>query len=616
MFILLSFILAEILFFSSSLQAQPTESLNIIVGSEFTIENGGSNIRQFPFLSVSGNDVFVSFSQHVDSYVKHPTDGIVISTYDSSSQPTIIQNPDFYLTSLIKLNSGTLFGLSYISYWIDARHATAQYTKSTDNGVNWIQHTGTVTFSQDIRNLDLSGWSTFVFHRSILEMPDGSIQGIMYGKYDSDDRYRSIWVKSTDSGVNWTVVSTIACNESMGGGGNGYEFCEPVVVRCADSSLLCIMRVLYKLPLYQSRSIDNGVTWSKPVVLPGIDTASTYNSVDPDLCLMSNGILVLSYGRPNCRMLFSLDGNGNKWEYLTSTYATKSSGYTGIREIAPNRLMLIGDKGANGQSPSSYVIWGKYIDVKRTSDEIIPVTGITVTPDTASIAPGADLTLSATVTPANATDKSYEWSSSSDTIATINSSGKVTGVKAGTCKIFATATVGSKTISCAINVSVFVTCITISPAKINIDVGMDTMLRATVDPADATNKTCKWSSSDATIAKVDKTGNVTGLKTGNARIFATTIDGGFMDYCDVTVALSTSMEYFSKSQLSIYPNPANDYISIMKTVTEPVQIQISDVYGLKLIEENISDNIVNIQSLLPGSYIIKVNCDSYKFIKQ
>jgi hypothetical protein len=74
---------------------------------------------------------------------------------------------------------------------------------------------------------------------------------------------------------------------------------------------------------------------------------------------------VLSYGRPNCNMLFSLDGNGNKWGNLTSTYINKTSGYTGVREVAPNKLLLIGDKGPNWLSPESYEIWGKYIDVVK-----------------------------------------------------------------------------------------------------------------------------------------------------------------------------------------------------------------------------------------------------------
>ena len=69
------------------------------------------------------------------------------------------------------------------------------------------------------------------------------------------------------------------------------------------------------------------------------------------------------------------------------------------------------------------------------TDETVPATGVTVTPATTSLVVGATRQLTGTVNPSDATDKSGTWTTSDATKATVNSTGLVTGVAAGSATI-------------------------------------------------------------------------------------------------------------------------------------------------------------------------------------
>ncbi|QFR57739.1 Ig-like protein [Serratia phage Slocum] len=114
---------------------------------------------------------------------------------------------------------------------------------------------------------------------------------------------------------------------------------------------------------------------------------------------------------------------------------------------------------------------------------------------------------------------------------------EVTGKKAGTVTIkIICQGKESNTITVTVkNPVVAVTGVTMAPKTASVDVGSTVKLTGTVAPANATNKSVTYKSSDATIATVAADGTVTGVKAGSATITVTTADGNKTDTCVVTV---------------------------------------------------------------------------------
>ena len=83
-------------------------------------------------------------------------------------------------------------------------------------------------------------------------------------------------------------------------------------------------------------------------------------------------------------------------------------------------------------------------------------------------------------------------------------------------------------------VNIQVTGVTISNKNVTVKANNSVLITATIEPSDATNKYCTWSSDNPSIATVDN-GRIRGMSEGNCTITVTTNDGGFTDTCSVTV---------------------------------------------------------------------------------
>ena len=168
--------------------------------------------------------------------------------------------------------------------------------------------------------------------------------------------------------------------------------------------------------------------------------------------------------------------------------------------------------------------------------KVINVTSVSLDRTSAELTEGEELTLTATVNPDNATDKSVTWTTSDASVASVEN-GKVTALKAGTATITVTTADSGKTATCDVTVKaayVAVTSVTLDKTAVEIIAGHDLTLTATVNPDNATDKSVTWTTSDASVASVEN-GKVTGLTTGTATITVTTTDGSMTAVCEVTV---------------------------------------------------------------------------------
>lgn len=139
------------------------------------------------------------------------------------------------------------------------------------------------------------------------------------------------------------------------------------------------------------------------------------------------------------------------------------------------------------------------------------------------------------ITPSDTTNKNVQWTSSNNSVATVDSNGVVTSKNSGSTIITATTHNELKT-EFFIEVETPVTNITLNSNEINLNPGGTFKLDATVNPSNASNKNIKWISANESIATVDQSGNVTADVAGTTYISAVSADGKVIATCTVNVS--------------------------------------------------------------------------------
>ena len=164
--------------------------------------------------------------------------------------------------------------------------------------------------------------------------------------------------------------------------------------------------------------------------------------------------------------------------------------------------------------------------------------------------------------------------------------------------------------------------ISLGKDSVHIKEGKTTQLTATVSPADASNRTVSWSSSDTTVARVDENGIVTAVAAGkgSATITATTVDGLFSADCLVIVESATSTETLKTGfSVKIYPNPVNGYeFTIQVTGVENFSYEITNLAGQVVYHKPAFDMKTHIsaETFNPGIYLVRVSSENKSLTKK
>ncbi|HEX8548779.1 MAG TPA: Ig-like domain-containing protein [Cytophagaceae bacterium] len=177
--------------------------------------------------------------------------------------------------------------------------------------------------------------------------------------------------------------------------------------------------------------------------------------------------------------------------------------------------------------------------VERMKGTEIKVTGLSLTPASATMITDETIDMGIKFSPSNASNRRVTWTSSNPLVATVSALGAVTGISIGRVTITAKSDEG--VVSASANIEVIkstanrVTGITLNKTEESLNVGDSLTLVASLMPVDATNKKIKWLSSNYIAVSVDASGKVKGLLGGFSKVTATTVDGSFVASCSVYV---------------------------------------------------------------------------------
>ena len=165
----------------------------------------------------------------------------------------------------------------------------------------------------------------------------------------------------------------------------------------------------------------------------------------------------------------------------------------------------------------------------------VAVNAVSVSPTGLNVSVNGTGQLNATVAPSNASNTNVTWSSNNTAVATVNTNGLVSGIAAGSAVITVKTTDGNKTVTANVTVtSVAVTGVSVSAGN-SFFITQTQQLTDTVAPANASNKSVSWTSSNSNVATVNNSGLVTAVNPGTTTITVKTTDSNWTASTTVTV---------------------------------------------------------------------------------
>lgn len=360
-----------------------------------------------------------------------------------------------------------------------------------------------------------------------IEINGGSVyaEAQIGSTYDSDERIHNITINGGTVSVKLPETSSGAC---IGG------------------------RNVGKITISNGTVVTTGGARGIGSSAGGGDTIFSTGNGNP--VIITNSISDVS-GRDNWNGVFIVDNMNGGIGKVYGTAVTPTNDFTipsgKTLEVDANQSLIVADgitatnngtviRDKNGVVDVQGTWLGKPVIVKG-EEEGSAVTGVSLDKSTLSLQPGKSATLTATVTPGTAANKSLRWTSSNTGVVTVDATGKVTAVANGTAVITVSTVDGGYTAQCTVTVSedtpevVAVENVKLDRSSLTLDVGETEQLTATVTPKNAANKSVRWRSNDENVVSVDANGKLTAIDSGIATVTVTTEEGNFTALCKVTV---------------------------------------------------------------------------------
>ena len=223
-------------------------------------------------------------------------------------------------------------------------------------------------------------------------------------------------------------------------------------------------------------------------------------------------------GTANLSASTSPSGQSVSWSSSNSSVATVTNS---------GRVTAV---GAGSATITAQFVYGGTTYSESCSVSVIKVS-IRISDSSLSMAVGDSEYLSAITSPSR---ENVSWSSNDSSVVSVNNSGQVTAVGAGSATITATITAGGQTYSDSCWVTVVRPSISISDSSLSMTVGDSEYLSATTSPS---GQSVSWNSSNSNAASVNSSGQVSAVGAGSATITAKIWVGGheYSSICNITV---------------------------------------------------------------------------------